>query len=109
MFYSVAIAGILPGRREVISCPGDRRTQRRESVHAGMIAKKPVAARKEPSHEDTNETAVCNDTSTLNALYERFRRPIHSYAYRLLGSQEDADDVTQEVFIRVFTAWDGLH
>ncbi|GHO42319.1 RNA polymerase sigma factor [Ktedonospora formicarum] len=42
-------------------------------------------------------------------LYEQYRRPIHSYAYRLLGHQEDADDITQEVFIRACTAWEGLY
>lgn len=56
-----------------------------------------------------SQTGVSDDAPALNALYERFRRPIHSYAYRLLGSQEDADDVTQEVFVRLFIAWDGLH
>jgi RNA polymerase sigma-70 factor (ECF subfamily) len=49
------------------------------------------------------------DEMALIALYEQFRRPIHSYSFRLLGSQEDADDVTQEVFMRAFTSWDGLY
>ncbi len=49
------------------------------------------------------------DESALIRLYEQFRRPIHSYTYRLLGSQEDADDVTQEVFVRACTSWDGLY
>jgi len=74
-----------------------------------MTAKKPVDTRDGVLHEDADEIAVCDNASALSALYERFRRPIHSYAYRLLGSQEDADDVTQEVFVRVFTSWDGLH
>jgi len=47
--------------------------------------------------------------ATLSMLYEQFRRPIHSYIYRLLGSQEDADDITQEVFVRACTSWDGLY
>jgi RNA polymerase sigma-70 factor (ECF subfamily) len=46
---------------------------------------------------------------SLEQLYAHYRRPIHSYAYRLLGSQEDADDVTQEVFVRACTAWEGLY
>jgi RNA polymerase sigma-70 factor (ECF subfamily) len=49
------------------------------------------------------------DDATLIGLYEQFRRPIYSYAYRLLSSQEDADDVTQEVFVRAFVSWDALH
>jgi len=45
----------------------------------------------------------------LSMLYERFRRPIHTYIYRLLGNLEDADDVTQEVFVRACISWDGLY
>ena len=36
----------------------------------------------------------------LTAAYAEYSAPIHSYAYHLLGNQEDADDVVQEVFIR---------
>ncbi len=106
MFYSVAIPGILPVWSVATLCLEDRYARRRESVHASMTAKRPVDADKEHHDEDTGEASL---SDALSALYERFRRPIHSYAYRLLGSQEDADDVTQEVFVRVFTAWDGLY
>lgn len=36
----------------------------------------------------------------LGAIYADYSAAIHTYAYRLLGNREDADDVTQEVFIR---------
>ena len=49
------------------------------------------------------------DDAQLIQLYEQYRRPIHSYIYRLLGSLEDADDVTQEVFVRACTSWNGLY
>ena len=42
-------------------------------------------------------------------LYEKFRRRINSHIYRLLGNQEDADDVTQEVFVTAYLTWDGLY
>ena len=45
----------------------------------------------------------------FRTVYERFKRPIHSYIYRLLGSWEDADDVTQEVFLRAHVLWHDLH
>jgi len=44
----------------------------------------------------------------LTLLYERFRRPIYTYIYRLLGNQEDAADATQEVFLRVCMSWEKL-
>ncbi|HEY8323928.1 MAG: RNA polymerase sigma factor [Ktedonobacterales bacterium] len=38
----------------------------------------------------------------LAAMYREFSGQIHTYAYHLLGSPEDADDITQEVFIRAY-------
>lgn len=52
---------------------------------------------------------VSSDTEALSMLYNQFRRPIHSYIYRLLGNMDDADDITQEVFVRACIAWDNLH
>lgn len=52
----------------------------------------------------SSEPAAFSDIEAdalLTAVYSRYSAAIHSYAYRLLGNQEDADDVTQEVFIRV--------
>lgn len=37
----------------------------------------------------------------LTTIFHEYSGPIHSYASRLLGNSEDADDITQEVFIRV--------
>jgi RNA polymerase sigma-70 factor, ECF subfamily len=71
-----------------------------EKVRASMTVDKSV------NHRGTEQVV---DESALIRLYEQFRRPIHSYTYRLLGSQEDADDVTQEVFVRACTSWDGLY
>jgi len=52
--------------------------------------------------------SLSGDALALSMLYERFRRPIHSYIYHMLGNQEDADDITQEVFVRACIAWQGL-
>lgn len=73
-----------------------------------MAVRRSANAYKEPPCKDRSEASCSADAHALSALYEQFRRPLHSYIYHLLGSQEDADDVTQEVFVRVFTAWDGL-
>ena len=50
-----------------------------------------------------------SNTEALSMLYNQFRRPIHVYIYRLLGNMDDADDITQEVFVRACIAWDNLH
>jgi RNA polymerase sigma-70 factor (ECF subfamily) len=40
-------------------------------------------------------------------LFERHHRPVFSFLRRLAGSSEDAEDLTQEVFVRVLKAIDG--
>lgn len=59
--------------------------------------------------QDTSSTEEKEQSLDLIVLYEKYKRPIHTYVYRLLGSQEDADDVTQEVFVRAFVSWNELY
>lgn len=79
-----------------------------------VIARKREKVQASMTRDNTNNTQNCravphDETSSLSALYEQYRRPIHSYVYRLLGNQEDADDLTQEVFVRACMAWDQLY
>ena len=87
----------------------DQGVTKEEVIHTTMTVRRSADAYEEFPYKDSSEASLFDDAHALSALYERFRRPIHSYIYRLLGSQEDADDVTQEVFVRVFIAWEGLH
>ncbi len=105
MFYSLAIPGILPawsGRKTLEI--DQAQAQAREKVHASMT-------QDEAAGDQNTEASLPlqDDASALSMLYEQFRRPIHSYVYRLLGNVEDADDVTQEVFIRAFISWERLY
>jgi RNA polymerase sigma-70 factor, ECF subfamily len=99
MFYSVGIPGILPARNEKETTGS---TNQREKAHASMTAE-------ESADAQGKGTSIPDDAGALSMLYEEFRRPIHSYIYRLLGNQEDADDVTQEVFVRACLAWENLY
>jgi len=45
------------------------------------------------------------DSHALNELIERHTRLVYSFSYRLIGSAEGAQDVTQETFIK---AWKNL-
>ena len=47
-------------------------------------------------------------TLAVTQLYDEFRRRIYSHSYRLLGNQQDADDITQEVFVSAYLTWDSL-
>src|ERR1700722_1129315 len=85
-------------------------TREVERVHAGMRTKKTTDAINQIPAQDIPADAINRvpaHTGVLDfgTLYEKFSRPIHSYIYRLLGSQEDADDVTQEVFTRAYISW----
>ena len=130
MFFSVVIPGILSARdvgAEIVEAQ-DRRNVGAAACpcpeHASMTTKncpdsqgaQHVGAEAYPcppafSGEVANTEQETGDAHsyTVVQLYEQFRRPIHSYIYRLLGNQDDADDVTQEVFIRAFSAWDSLY
>ena len=110
MYYSVAIPGILPAwpvgeSGEDTPSTGEDCTPELERAHASMKTRKPGDA------QPIDRTSCPDGAGVLDfgMLYEKFRRPIHSYMYRLLGSQEDADDLTQEVFTRAYLAWNDLY
>lgn len=77
--------------------------RRRERFALGM----PKDKIKQPQNAASSEEQ--GEPLDLVVLYEQYKRPIHAYVYRLLGSQEDADDLTQEVFVRAFVSWEGLY
>lgn len=54
------------------------------------------------------ERARAGDEAAFVTIYEHFSPQIHRYVYRLLGSQEVADDVTQETFLKAFQNIGGI-
>ena len=48
------------------------------------------------------------DADSFNQLVKRWERPIFALAYRTLGREEEARDVTQETFLRAFRALKGF-
>src|SRR5256884_1300032 len=123
MFYSIAIPGILqawPGAsidKEIssrsannngsaaIASRRERTSQSRERAHTSMTMNKSTDS------SDVNTALYASDVHVLDfgMLYEKFKRPVHSYIYRLLGIHADADDLTQEVFMRAYVAWNVLY
>ena len=123
MFYSIAIPGILqawPGAsidNEISSqtandmvllfstSRGERTSSSRERACTSMTINKSTDS------SDINTALYSSDAHVLDfgMLYEKFKRPVHSYIYRLLGSHDDADDLTQEVFMRAYVAWNDLY
>lgn len=48
------------------------------------------------------------DESAFDELVRRHRRAVYRLAYRLLGNHEEADDVSQEAFLRAYRALRGF-
>jgi RNA polymerase sigma-70 factor (ECF subfamily) len=51
-----------------------------------------------------------NDADAIRALVERFQADVFGLCMRLLDNRHDAEDVSQEIFLRVFRSlrrWDG--
>src|SRR5712691_294958 len=91
MFYFSAIPGIL-----------STHDGRRRGGHTDTVGEEPAVA------PEISPALLSEDMQMLTLLYERFRRPIYTYVYRLLGNQEDAADATQEVFLRACRSWEHL-
>jgi RNA polymerase sigma-70 factor, ECF subfamily len=82
----------------------------KQSGAANRIGERTSASmRKDKIKQSEVSPEESEQSSDLILLYEQYKRPIHSYIYRLLGSLEDADDLTQEVFIRAFVSWNELY
>jgi RNA polymerase sigma-70 factor, ECF subfamily len=60
------------------------------------------------SDEELVTRAIGGDTESFNQLVVRWERPIYALAYRVIGREEDARDVTQETFLRAFRSLGGF-
>jgi RNA polymerase sigma-70 factor (ECF subfamily) len=69
--------------------------------------KKPDSGR-EPAPEDGEllihwiQKAKKGDLNSYHKIYERFARKVLNFIYRLIGSAEEAEDLTQETFLTVY-------
>jgi RNA polymerase sigma-70 factor (ECF subfamily) len=49
------------------------------------------------------EQALAGDRSAFAQLMHRYAGAVYNLAYRMLGSPEDAEDASQEIFLRAYT------
>lgn len=54
------------------------------------------------SDADLMAAMAAGNSSAMSLLYDRYSRPVYSFAYRMVGDRDHAEDVMQEVFLR---AW----
>jgi RNA polymerase sigma-70 factor, ECF subfamily len=48
--------------------------------------------------------AVCGFPWSFEQVYDEYKAPISAYVYRLVRDREQADDLVQDIFIKVFLA-----
>src|SRR5215218_10697546 len=53
---------------------------------------------------DLVATAVSGVERSFEELVRRYQRPISAYVYRMVGNYESALDLTQEIFIKVYSS-----
>lgn len=47
---------------------------------------------------------LAGDVNAFEALIERYKRAVYNTAYRMMGNREEAEDVSQEAFIRMYNS-----
>lgn len=48
------------------------------------------------------QSELPGNTRTFELLVERYRKRVYHFVYRLVGNVDDAEDLTQEIFLKVF-------
>jgi RNA polymerase sigma factor (sigma-70 family) len=59
---------------------------------------------RERTDQDLVTAVQAGDTAAYGPLFDRYQTRIYNFAYGILGHTEDARDVTQDAFVRVFEA-----
>lgn len=62
---------------------------------------------REEEGEHATITAPPVDVAQFEAIFERFQTPLINYLYRLVGNREQAFDLAQDVFVKVYRALAG--
>jgi len=61
-----------------------------------------------PEIHDWVRRAQAGDLDALSQLMQRFSKDVYGKAYSILKNKEDAEDVVQETFLRVFKSLSGF-
>ena len=82
---------------------------RRKQLTAGdrMFIKKSPGESKEPDAAVVAR-AQAGDADALETLFASWRKPLFAFVYRMVTRREDAEDLTQEVFLRCLRGLAGF-
>ena len=93
MTSSLATIRILPSRFRVAP---------RQSVNN-------AATSSPPSEREYLLKAQKGDQQAFAFIVQSYQRPVYNLCYRMLGNQQEAEDATQETFIRAYTHLDSYN
>lgn len=54
------------------------------------------------SDDQVIEAVLAGDREAYASIVQRYQRAIYNFAYRLLGNRDEAEDATQDAFVRAF-------
>lgn len=63
-------------------------------------------ASSQPTERELLERAQQGDHQAFAQIVQSYQRPVYNLCYRMLGNPEEAEDATQETFIRAYTSLD---
>ncbi|HEY8563833.1 MAG TPA: sigma-70 family RNA polymerase sigma factor [Pyrinomonadaceae bacterium] len=72
------------------------------------VRKKSVSAKELSDHQLIDATKR-GDEAAFAEIVSRYRNPLTNYLYRMLGDYEEAVDLAQETFVRVYFALERYH
>lgn len=77
-------------------------------VSAPAVLEASATQAKSPADQDrmSVQAALCGNQAAFADLVTRYQTAVYNMAYRMLGDPTEAEDATQEVFVR---AWNQLH
>ena len=62
-----------------------------------------------PSERELLLNAQKGDQQAFAAIVQSYQRPVYNLCYRMLGNQQEAEDATQETFIRAYNHLDAFN
>src|SRR6187200_3648149 len=77
--------------------------------HAGREASQPPMPEEKLSDQQLIEATRGGDELAFSQIIDRYRNPITNYLYRFLSDYEEAIDLAQETFVRVYFAIERYH
>lgn len=96
-------AGSLTGSQRIAS--GERAVSSRSTAGAGSTSRtyEREAIVEAMSDAALVELVLADDQDAFTVLVERYKDAVQNLAYRMLGNATEAEDVTQESFVRAYT------